>query len=284
MSKPADSAAPPGLVVVATPIGNARDMSRRGLEALAGADVVACEDSRVTSKLLSVHAISAKLLSYHEHNAAKARPNLIKRLKRGETVALVSDAGTPLVSDPGYRLVRACIDEGIPVTAVPGPSAALTALVLSGLPTDRFFVQGFLPPKRSARRNALAGLVDVPGSLVLFESARRLPASLADMAETLGDREAAVAREMTKLFEEVRRGTLQDLADHYAESGPPRGEVVVVVGPPGPAEALDPAVVDGRLRTALEHGSVREAAAEVAAATGLPKRTLYRRALELKGK
>ena len=270
-----------GLHIVATPIGNARDITLRALDVLAGADVVACEDTRVTSKLLARHGIAVSLTPYHEHNAAKARPALIRRLEDGQTVALVSDAGTPLVSDPGYKLVRACIDAGIPVTGLPGPSAAMTALMVAGLPTDRFLFAGFLPPRTAARRKALAELAAVPASLVFMESPRRLAAALADMAAVLGEREAAVTRELTKLYEEVRRGSLPGLAAAYRTDGPPKGEVTIVVAPPLPAEPLSAADVDNRLIAALAEHSVRDAVARVAAETGMAKRTLYARALEL---
>jgi 16S rRNA (cytidine1402-2'-O)-methyltransferase len=270
----------PGLCIVATPIGNAADITLRALDLLREADVIACEDTRVTAKLLTLHGISRPLTPYHEHNAAKARPRLMRRLKGGESVALVSDAGTPLVSDPGYRLVRACLAEAIPVTSAPGPSALLTALVLSGLPTDRFFFAGFLPPRGTARRRALAELSDIPGSLVFMESARRLGPSLTDMAATLGGREAAVARELTKMFEEVRRGPLSELAEHYRAAGPPKGEITVVVGPPEP-ESPDTEALDRDLREALDRMTLRDAVASVAGATGHSRRDLYRRALAL---
>ena len=270
-----------GLCLVATPIGNAADISLRALRALETADVVACEDTRVTGRLLTLHGLNAPLTAYHEHNAARVRPILIKRLENGESVALVSDAGTPLVSDPGYRLVRACIDAGIPVTAVPGASSVLTALQLSGLPSDRFFFAGFLPSKSTARKRALAEAAPVPGTLVFLESPKRLAAALSDMAEILGPREAAVTRELTKMFEEVRRGPLGDLAAAPAESGPPKGEITVVVAPPGAEAEATEADVDSLLRAALETASVRDAAAEVAAATGRPRREIYARALAL---
>ncbi|MTJ80284.1 MAG: 16S rRNA (cytidine(1402)-2'-O)-methyltransferase [Telmatospirillum sp.] len=278
-SKPA-----PGLYLVATPIGNLDDISLRALKVLKGADLIACEDTRVTGKLLSLLGIGGVPLSpYHEHNAEKARPALLARLREGAVVALVSDAGTPLVSDPGYRLVRDCHTEGLPVTSLPGASAVLTALQLSGLPSDRFLFAGFLPVKDGARRRTLAELAAVPASLVFYESPRRLPESLAVMAAVLGPRDAAVARELTKLHEEVRRGNLTELARHYAEAGAPRGEVVVVVGPPAPEEAPAGDALDGALRQALAHLSLRDAAATVAAATGLPRRQVYRRAMELAG-
>ena len=272
-----------GLYVVATPIGNAGDMTLRALDVLAAADVVACEDSRVTGRLLSMHGVRAKLTPYHEHNAARARPALLERMVRGEAVALVADAGTPLVSDPGYKLVAEAVAAGLTVTAAPGASAPLAALTVSGLPTDRFLFAGFLPSRRPARRKALAELAPVKATLVLLESPRRLAAALIDMADVLGARPAAVARELTKLFEEVRRGGLDELASHYRQVGAPKGEIVVVIGPPEPTPS-DPQDVDARLLAALETLTVREAAAAVAAATGLPRRRLYARALELTGR
>ncbi|MGH6660296.1 MAG: 16S rRNA (cytidine(1402)-2'-O)-methyltransferase [Rhodospirillales bacterium] len=271
-----------GLALVATPIGNARDITLRALDVLNYIDAIACEDTRVTAKLLAIHGISKPLLAYHEHNAERARPILIERLKSGETVALVSDAGTPLISDPGYKLVRACLENGIPVTPIPGASAVLTALVVSGLPTDRFLFAGFLPAKRAARRRVLGELRGIAASLVFMESAKRLAASLADMAETLGPRPCAVAREMTKLFEEVRRGSLDELAANYKESGPPKGEVTVVVSPPAAGEAADAADIDRMLVGELRRSTMRDAVAHVAAATGAPRRQVYARALALK--
>ena len=271
----------PGLHVVATPIGNAADISARALDVLAGVDVVACEDTRVTGKLLAMHGLKVRLTPYHEHNARRARPALLARLARGEAVALVSDAGTPLVSDPGYRLVRAALDEGHAVTTVPGPSAPIAALTVSGLPPDRFLFAGFLPTRSAARRRELAALADLPATLVFLESPRRLAASLADMAAVLGPRAAAVARELTKRFEEVRRGALDELASAYGAERAPKGEVVVVVGPPGDEPVEDDAAVDERLRRALDEMSVRDAAAFVAATTGRPRRQVYARALTL---
>jgi 16S rRNA (cytidine1402-2'-O)-methyltransferase len=246
-----------------------------------GADRIFCEDTRVTAKLLSRYGISTPLEAYHDHNAEQVRPAILAALRRGERVALVSDAGTPLVSDPGYRLVRAAIAENLTVTAAPGPSAVLTALILSGMPPDAFLFAGFLPPRQAPRRRALERWVPVGTTLVFFESAPRLAESLSDMVEVLGNRAAAVARELTKLHEEVRRGRLADLADHYRDRGPPRGEAVVVVGPPEPKEP-DQAEVDGRLRAALAELGVREAAAKLAAETGLPRKGLYRRALAIR--
>ncbi len=269
-----------GLFVVATPIGNLADITARALEVLSDAAIVACEDTRVTRKLFSAHGLDRPLTAYHENNAERVRPRLIEAMKRGESVALVSDAGTPLVSDPGYKLVRATIDAELPLTAIPGASAVLAALVVSGLPTDRFFFGGFLPAKRAARRKALAELATVTGTLMLFETGRRLAYSLRDMAAQLGPREAAVTRELTKFFEEVRRGGLDELAAAFGAEAPPKGEIVVVVAPPLQEETAQ-GDLDAQLLAALEQASLRDAAAMVATATGLPKRQVYARALAL---
>ena len=277
-SKPA-----PGLYLVATPIGNLDDITLRALKILQGADLIACEDTRVTGKLLSLLGIAASALTpYHEHNAERASPALLEKLRDGAVVALVSDAGTPLLSDPGFRLVRAALAEGIPVTSAPGASAALTALQLSGLPSDRFLFAGFLPSKTTARRSALMEIAAIPATLIIYESPRRLAASLSDMVTILGPREAAVARELTKLFEEVRRAPLDVLAAHYAEAGAPKGEVVLVIAPPGDAPAPTPEDIDQALREALAaHKSLRDAVAEVTAKTGQSRRDIYARAILL---
>jgi 16S rRNA (cytidine1402-2'-O)-methyltransferase len=276
-SKPA-----PGLYLVSTPIGNLDDITLRAIKVLRGADLIACEDTRVTGKLLSLLGVEAPPLTpYHEHNAERARPALLARLREGAVVAQVSDAGTPLVSDPGYRLVRDCLAEGLPVTSLPGASAALTALQLSGLPSDRFLFAGFLPSKEGARRTALAEVAAAPATLIFYESPHRLADTLADMVAVLGPRPAAVARELTKLYEEVRRDSLDALAAHYVAAGGPRGEVVVVVGPPIAAPPATAEDVDTQLRDALATMSARDAAAVVAAATGLPRRRIYARAIVL---
>ena len=274
-----------GLAVVATPIGNLGDISARAIATLREADRIACEDTRMTARLCRAHAIETPLTPYHEHNAERARPALLRLMAEGGRLALVSDAGTPLISDPGYRLVLEAREAGIPVTAIPGPSAVTTALAAAGLPTDRFLFAGFAPPKPVARRRFLAELAAVPATLVLFESARRLAAALADLRDVLGPRPAAVCRELTKLHEEVRRGGLDELAAHYAETGAPKGEIVLVIGPPDRAAAVeeDPTVLDARLREALEESSLRDAVARVAAENGLPRRAVYRRALALSG-
>lgn len=269
--------------MVSTPIGNARDITLRALDLLRSADIIACEDTRVTRKLLIIHDIDRPTLAYHDHNAARVRPRLMERLIKGEIVALVSDAGTPLISDPGYRLVNEARRAGVAVTALPGASAPLAALASAGLPTDKFLFAGFLPPKSAARRRALGELAPISATLVFFESATRLAASLTDMTAELGAREAAVLRELTKKFEEVRHGGLPDLARHYQTKGPPKGEIVVLVAPPdGRAVTLDEAEIDVLLLSALDQNSVRDAAAVLAERTGLPRRALYNRALALR--
>jgi 16S rRNA (cytidine1402-2'-O)-methyltransferase len=274
----------PGLHVVATPIGNLADTSLRALATLAAADLVLAEDTRVSRRLLDRYGIQVPLQPYHEHNAAEMRPRVLARLEGGAAVALISDAGTPLVSDPGFKLVRAALDAGYAVTTVPGPSAVLGALTVAGLPTDRFFFEGFLPPREAARRARIAALSAIPATLVLFETAPRLAAALADLAEGLGARPAAVVRELTKAFEEVRRGPLPLLAAHYAEAPQPKGEIVLVIGPPAAPAAPDEGEVEAQLSAALAAGgSVKDAAAEVARATGLPRRDLYSRALKIAG-
>ncbi len=277
-----DATLRPGLYLVATPIGNAEDITLRALRILRDANAVLCEDTRRSAKLFSMHGLANTLIAYHEHSAARLRPEILRRLRGGEALALISDAGAPLVSDPGFKLVRACLDEGLHVEAVPGPSAVITALQLSGLPSDRFLFAGFLPAKAAARRQAIEALKAVPASLILFESARRLPATLQVLAQVLGPRPACVARELTKLYEETQRGSLEGLAAHYEREGPPKGEVTIVIGPPAEEDALSDDQVDALLRDALANSSLKQAAAEVAAATGRSKRALYQRALALK--
>lgn len=271
-----------GLYIVATPIGNLRDITLRAIDTLQAADEVLAEDTRVARRLLDAHGIRAKLSPYHDHNGAKRRPEILDKLADGAVIALISDAGTPLVSDPGWKLSRAALDAGHRVFPVPGASALLAGLVASGLPSDRFMFCGFLPPKTAARQKALADLAEVPGTLVFYESGPRLADCLTDLAARLGaDREGAVSRELTKIFEETRRGTLQELANWYAENGPPKGEIVLLVGPPLKQEITE-AAVDEALRQALQSQSVKQAAAEIAAQLGLPKRDVYQRALALK--
>lgn len=270
-----------GLYLVATPIGNMGDITFRAVEVLRAADLVACEDTRTSGKLMTRLGLDRPLTPYHEHNSERALPQLIAKLKAGALVALISDAGSPLVSDPGYRLVRACVAENIPVTALPGASAVTTALQLSALPTDRFLFAGFLPNKATARRQALREVAQVPATLVFFESPNRLGESLGDMAAVLGMREAAVARELTKLHEEVVRGDLFTLANRYT-GHPPKGEVVVVVAAPDAEQPAAPEELDQRLMAAVAAGaSVKDASALVAAETGHPRRDIYARALKL---
>jgi 16S rRNA (cytidine1402-2'-O)-methyltransferase len=274
---------PPGLYVVATPIGNLKDVSFRALSVLAAADAVLAEDTRVTKTLLAHYGITTPLVAYHEHSNDAVRERMVHRIREGQALALVSDAGTPLVSDPGYRLVQAAIEEGLPVTPIPGASAALTALVVSGLPTDRFFFEGFLPPKSAARRTRLSEIASIPGTLMLFEGPHRLPEMLADAAAVLGERPAVVARELTKMFETVRRGTLPELAAMFAQEGPPKGEIVVLIGEATKAmqAAEVDANLDGRIEAALKNHSIKDAAAIVAAELNVPKREVYARALTL---
>lgn len=271
----------PGLYVLATPIGNAGDITLRALETLKAADLVLAEDTRVTSKLFAIHGLKGTLNPYNDHNATEARPRILERLRGGARIVLVSDAGTPLVSDPGFKLVRAAIADGIAVTALPGPSAALAALALAGLPTDRFLFAGFLPSKAGERARALEELKNVRATLILFESPQRLAESLAAIQGVLGDRPAAVTRELTKLHEEVRRGPLSGLAAHYEKQGAPKGEVTLVIGPPEEI-APDTAAIDAALRAALPFMPVKAAADMIAGLTGAGRKAVYDRALELK--
>ena len=253
----------------------------RALEILSQVDLIACEDTRVSAKLLAIHGISTKRQAYHDHNADRMRPQILARLAAGERIALISDAGTPLISDPGYKLVRDAVAAGLRVHTAPGASAALAALVLSGLPSNRFLFAGFLDAKSLARRRELTELSRLEATLIFYESGPRLVASLKDMAEILGDRPAAVARELTKLFEEVARDGLAALARRYAEDGPPKGEIVIVVGPPLESPPAAEEDIDALLKEALGRASVRDAAAEIAARLGLPKREVYARAVAL---
>lgn len=271
----------PALYLVATPIGNLGDITLRALHTLAGADVLACEDTRVTRNLLSRYGIRQRPVSYHEHNAAEAGPGLLAAVAAGKSVALVSDAGTPLVSDPGYRLVGEAIEAGLRVVPIPGASAPLAALTASGLPSDAFLFAGFLPVRDGQRKQRLEALKLVPATLIFFESPRRLDEALAAMAEVLGDRPAVVGRELTKAFEEFRRGSLAELAAHYAGADTPKGEVVVCVGPP-PDENQAPPDIDRLLIALSAEMPASKAAAEAARLTGQGKPGLYRRLLELK--
>ncbi|MFD2238746.1 16S rRNA (cytidine(1402)-2'-O)-methyltransferase [Aureimonas populi] len=273
----------PGLYLVATPIGNLSDITVRALEILAGADQLACEDTRVTAKLLQRFSIDARPLSYHEHNEAQAGEALMAALQAGRSVALVSDAGTPLVSDPGFRLAERAIAAGIPVVPVPGASAPLAALLASGLPCDAFFFAGFLPSKETGRRKRLEELARVPGTLIFFESPNRVAASLSEMALVLGARPAAVCRELTKMHETIYRGPLPELAASFGAMERVRGEIVVCVGPPPAGEGGGEADAPSILKGLLAEMKPAQAAAEAARLTGLSKRELYALALSLKG-
>ena len=272
----------PGLHIVATPIGNLRDITLRALDVLREADLIACEDTRVFAKLASHYGIAAPTVAYSDATQDAAEPRIVRALAAGKRVALVSDAGMPLISDPGYRLVRAALAGDHVVTSAPGASAVPLALALSGLPTDRFFFGGFLPAKEGERRRAIASAAAVPATLVFFEAPHRLAASLVDLADLLGPRPAAIARELTKLFEEVRRGPLTELARHYGLHPEVKGEIAMVIGPPGESEAPAAERLDAALRLAMAGASVKDAAAEVAARYGLKRRDVYARALELK--
>ncbi|MFN3615870.1 MAG: 16S rRNA (cytidine(1402)-2'-O)-methyltransferase [Rubrimonas sp.] len=275
----------PGLYLVATPIGAADDVTLRALDILARADVIAAEDTRRARHLMDIHGIALRrrpLIPYHDHNGAAQRPGLLARIRDGRSVALVSDAGTPLVADPGWRLAREAIDAGLAVTAAPGASAVLAALSIAGLPTDRFLFAGFPPTKTGERARFLAEFAAVPATLVFYESPRRLGESLAAMRDAFGDRPAAVCRELTTRFEEARRGGLAALAETYADHEP-RGEIVVVVGPPAEAGAAE-ADIDAMLAAALKDATVKDAARAVAEALGAPRKAVYARALALAGK
>ena len=274
-----DQSLPPGLYIVATPIGNLGDLSPRAAETLRRADHILAEDKRVTAKLLAHAGAKAPMSVYHDHSRADDRARVLERVSKS-AVALVSDAGTPLISDPGYKLVRAACEAGHTVTALPGPSSILAALSVAGLPTDRFFFEGFLPAKSTARQKRVAELANIPSTLVLFESGSRLAAMLADLAISFGKREAAICRELTKLHEEIRRGDLETLARDYAAGAESRGEFVVVVAPPDEDDGT-PDDVDELLRQALRRVSVKDAVGEVALATGRPRREVYQRALIL---
>jgi len=273
MQRHLDAALAPGLYVVATPIGNLGDITLRALSVLARADMVLCEDTRHSRTLLSHYGIGTPARPYHEHNAARERPRVLADLQAGRRVALISDAGTPLISDPGWKLVRECLDAGHRVEALPGASATLAALAVAGLPTDAFFFAGFLPPKTAGRRARIAELAAVPATLVVFEAPSRVAETLADLAAVLGDRPAALARELTKLHEEVRRAPLASLAAQL-EGETLKGEAVILVGPPGEANVSDTDIA-ARLESALQTMSLRDAAKVVAEALGVPKTRVY---------
>ncbi|MCB1532962.1 MAG: 16S rRNA (cytidine(1402)-2'-O)-methyltransferase [Alphaproteobacteria bacterium] len=270
---------PAGLYLVATPIGNLRDISIRALDTLAAVDLIACEDTRVSKKLFSYYGLKKDLLSYNDHSSEEQRAKILSAVAGGKAVALVSDAGTPLVSDPGYKLVRAALEQGVSVTAIPGANAPLSALQLSGLPSDKFSFIGFLPPKAGAREKMLREWRGGPGTLIAFETAPRLLDTLGSIHAVLGDRNVAVVREITKLYEESRRASVAELITHYKAKGPPKGEIVLVIGPG--EVSFDDADIDAQLREALKNMSTKDAAAFVAEITGRPKKDLYQRALDI---
>ena len=275
----------PGLYIVSTPIGNLGDISSRAIKTLSSVDLIACEDTRVTGKLLHRFGISTPMIPYHDHNAAKMRPDILARMIKGESVALVSDAGTPLLSDPGYKLVQETTNSGVSVFAIPGPSALLAALAVAALPTDRVLFAGFLPPKSGKRREVIEEFKSIQATLVFYESTQRLAASLGDLEDVLGARSAAVCRELTKLYEETRRGTLSELASHYANSDTPKGEIVIVVGPPDDDEnKLTERDIDQELELALSKFSLRDAVDAVAGKLNSPRRLIYSRAINLQNR
>lgn len=272
-----------GLYLVPTPIGNLRDLTFRALDTLAGVDLIVCEDTRVTGKLMKAFGLKKPMRVYNDHSTERDRAHIIKVIEDGEAVALVSDAGTPLVSDPGFKLVRQIIQDGHPVTALPGANALLPALQLSGLPTDAFSFVGFLPARSGPRKAILEKWHDMPGTLICFETGPRLEDSLKDIQKTLGDRPIAIARELTKLYEEVRRGKVSVLLETIQKDGPPKGEIVLVIGE-NKNEEMPSETIEGQLKAALKNLSVRDAAEMVATATGKPRKAIYMLALKLSGK
>lgn len=271
-----------GLYLVATPIGNLRDITLRAIDTLAAADIVACEDTRVSGKLFQALGLKKKLMPYHDHNADAQRPYILQQIAEGKSIALISDAGMPLISDPGYKLVRECLEAGVYVTSLPGANAPLMALQLSGLPSDNFTFTGFLPSKTKARRDILEIWKNLPTTLVVFESAPRLEESCTDILAVLGDRPMALTRELTKKFEDVWPSTVSAILERLKKDGPPKGEIVLVIGRGnGEREEID---LDGLLVAAMNNVSLKEAVSDIVAATGLPKKQVYNRALLLKNK
>ena len=272
----------PALYIVATPIGNLSDITLRALQTLAGADVIACEDTRVTGKLLQRFSIKTRMIAYHDHNAAKQSPRLLSTLENGQSIALVSDAGTPLISDPGFRLINDVLDAGHKVIPLPGASSPIVALSAAGLPTDAFLFAGFLPPKKAARIARLTQLADIPATLVFLESPKRIAGALADCEAALGgERDAAVGRELTKLYEAFSRGSVSELAAQFAQDDAPKGEIVLMIGPPV-KKSIDQEMIDSDLRALIKIHPIKEAASLLSKQLGLPKRDLYQRALTLK--
>ena len=270
----------PGLYIVATPIGNLRDITLRALEVLRSVDLILCEDTRTSRKLLSAHGIGTRTKSYHDHSDDGIRAQIVGMLGEGKKIALISDAGMPLINDPGYKLVQSCMRDNIYVTSLPGANAPLAALQLSGLPSDKFSFLGFFPNKTKARQVLLKEWVNIPSTLMAFETAPRLEDALADIHMVMGDRPVAVVREITKMFEEVRRGSAAELLDFYRKNGRPKGEIVIVIGPPVPVDIEDEDLAE-HLRKALKTMKTKEAAAHVAQLTGASKSALYATALEI---
>ena len=275
---------PIGLYIVATPIGNLSDISLRALDILKLVDLIVCEDTLVSRGLLNHYGIKKPLLSYNDHNAGERRPEILAAIASGKRVALISDAGTPLVSDPGYKLVREAIDKGLYVTTIPGASSILAALCLSGLPTDSFFFSGFLPAKTEARRKYIKSMASIPATLIFFESARRLEAALMDLCDGLGDRQAAIMRELTKLYEESKRGKLSELLIDIRENGEPKGEVVIVISPPPEQGHTIDSDMESQLMLLLKSHSVKEAAGVLAEQTGCSRKEIYALVLKVKDK
>ncbi|MEP1229226.1 MAG: 16S rRNA (cytidine(1402)-2'-O)-methyltransferase [Litorimonas sp.] len=272
---------PPALYIVATPIGNLRDITLRALDVLSSADHILAEDTRVSAKLLNAYNIKAKLSAYHDHNVATRIPEALKELKAGKTLALISDAGTPLVSDPGFKLVRAAIEAGIEVIPLPGASAVLAGLVKSGLPSDRFLFAGFLPPKSAARKTALQEIINLRATLVFFETGKRIKSALTDIQTVLGSRQIVIARELTKHYEEARHGTIAQMMTSV-EDDPPRGEIVLLIGPPETDRHWDEAQIMTALQDAVAEQGVKRASADIAQMSGWPKRDVYQLALKIK--
>lgn len=275
---------PVGLYIVSTPIGNLADITLRALDILKLVDLIACEDTRVSGGLLSHYGIKKPLISYNDHNADEKRPEIFSAIERGKRVALISDAGTPLISDPGYKLVREALEKNIYVTAIPGPSSVTAALCLSGLPSDSFYFGGFLPAKSEALKKHIKSLSQVPSTLIFFESARRLEESLAALRDGLSDRQSAIVREITKLYEESRRGKLSELLENIEKNGAPKGEVVIVIAPPQESELSASENIEAELVLLLKSHSVKETATIIAEQTGLSRKEIYALALKIQQK
>ncbi len=278
----ARTSSPPSLILVSTPIGNMGDISLRAIEACRGADRILCEDTRVSRKLLKKYNIETKISSYHDHNAERMRPRIIHDLETGARIVLISDAGTPLISDPGYQLVRACIDNDIQVSSIPGPTALIAALAVSGLPPDTFYFGGFLPSKTAARRKVFFENIKLKTTLIFYESPNRLTGCLEDAIFSLGNRDAAVARELTKLHEDIQRGTLKNLLGFYKKSGPPKGELVLMIGPPCKKINTDMKALETFLRKLLKNNSLRDTVKIATDSTGVPRSIVYERALKVR--